>query len=292
MRYGLYFGCAIPTRLPSVERATPYVLERLGLESAPLEDMACCMDPIVLKSMSVDVWIAVAARNLAVAAQQGVDAVLTLCNGCFCSLNEAARLLDEDPALLQRVNDYLDKVGRSYDGGMKVVHLAQVLDALPEDQITAAVVNGLEGRKIATFHGCHLVRPSRYAQVDDAVRPQLLDRLVARLGGEAVAYADHNPCCGMGFVPSGEKVGAESLAPVLEAVVASGASWIVTPCPSCFLQLETAQRLAKVARPLPVLHVAELFALALGLGGEEIGLKFHRVPFPKTAVRTGGSTGG
>jgi len=75
MKYGLFLGCAVPTRLPFVEAATHYVLERLEIEATALQDMACCMDPIVLKSLSHDAWLTVAARNLSVVADQGCDAI-------------------------------------------------------------------------------------------------------------------------------------------------------------------------------------------------------------------------
>ena len=93
MKYGIFWGCAIPSRLPFIEKATGFVLGKLGVEAATIADATCCMDPIVMKSLSADAWLATAARNLAVAKEQGFDAVLTLCNGCFCSLNETAVML-------------------------------------------------------------------------------------------------------------------------------------------------------------------------------------------------------
>lgn len=278
MKYGLFLGCAVPTRLPFVEAATNKVLERLGIEAASLDQMACCMDPVVLKSLSHDAWLTVGARNLAVAAEQGCDALMTLCNGCFCSLNETAKMLD-DGELRTKVNESLDKVGRSYAGGMEVRHLAQVLEEVPEEQLAEAVVKPLDGRKIATFHGCHLVRPSEYAQVDDPVRPRVLDRIVSRLGGESVDYSGRNECCGVGFAATDPKAGTTALGPVLEAMAAEGTDWIVTPCPSCFTQLESAQRMADDVRSMPVLHVAELCALAFGIPEVEVGLKYHMIKF-------------
>jgi heterodisulfide reductase subunit B len=261
-----------------VEAATRYTLKKLGVDAAPLQEMACCMDPVVLKSLSHDAWLTVAARNLGVAAEQGCDAILTLCNGCFCSLNEAAHMLDEDHVLRAKVNETLASIDRSYEGGMKVTHLAKLLEDMPEETIAKNVARPLEGRKVAAFHGCHLVRPAKYAEVDDPVRPRLIDRMVERLGGESVDYWGRNECCGIGFLPTGDKVGAERLEPILEAMERAGAEWIVTPCPTCFQQLETAQRMAKgLTRPLPVLHIAELFAIALGQTEEKLGLKHHRV---------------
>ena len=279
MRYGVFLGCAVPSRLPFVEKATGFVLSRLGIESGPLADATCCMDPIVMKSLSVDAWLATAARNLALAKEQGFDALLTLCNGCFCSLNETARMLEEDRELLARVNAALKGIGRTYPGGVAVRHLVQVLDGVPPEELAKQVRRPLAGEKVACFHGCHLVRPAKYAQVDDPVRPVILDRLVDRLGGEPVEWSERSECCGMGFGASGGDASMERMAPLLRRMEQAGAKWIVTPCPSCFLQIEGAQKLAGLARPLPVLHVAEMFARAMGMEGKESGLRFHRVPF-------------
>jgi heterodisulfide reductase subunit B len=279
MKYGIFWGCAVPSRLPFIEKATGTVLSALGIDAAPIADATCCMDPIVLKSLSTGAWLGAAARNLALAKAQGFDAVLTLCNGCFCSLNETADFLEEDPELRERVNRSLGTIGRTYPGGMKVRHLTQLLDEVPAEAIARLAVKPLGGRKVATFHGCHLVRPSKHARIDDPVRPRILDRLVDRLGGEPVEYSERNECCGMGFAGSGEWAGADRLSPILRKMEESGAEWIVTPCPSCFLQLEGAQRAAALPRPLPVLHVAEMFARAFGADDAALGMRYHRVQF-------------
>jgi heterodisulfide reductase subunit B2 len=284
MRYGLFFGCAIPSRLPFIEKASLFVLGKLGIGAAPIEDATCCVDPIVLKSLSVDAWLAASARNLALAGEQGFDGVLTFCNGCFCSLNESAALLGEDAALRERVAATLATIGREFRGGVAVRHLAQVLDAVPEEDLARLVVRPLEGARVASFHGCHLVRPSGHAGVDDPLRPRILDRLVDRLGGRPVEYAERNECCGMGFGGTSPEAAAGRLAPVLRGMEASGAAFAVTPCPSCFLQLEGSQRQAGLRAPVPVLHVAEMFARAMGMEESEMGLRYHRVPFAGAGV--------
>jgi heterodisulfide reductase subunit B len=284
MRYGLFLGCAIPSRLPFVEKATAFVLRKLGIEAAPIADATCCMDPIVLKSLSSGAWLAASTRNLALAKEQGFDAVLTLCNGCFCSLHEASSMLEADAELRARVNGSLEAIGRTYPGGVAVRHLTQVLDALPPGEVGRLLRRPLDGRRVAAFHGCHLVRPSKWAKVDDPVRPRILDRLVDRLGGTPVEYSERNECCGIGFTSGGDAAGPGRLAPLLRGMADRGAEWIVTPCPSCFLQIEGAQRLAGLDAPLPVLHVSEMFARAFGMPDDELGLKHHRVPFPKEGV--------
>jgi heterodisulfide reductase subunit B len=100
-----------------------------------------------------------------------------------------------------------------------------------------------------------------------------------------VDYTGTNECCGMGFAAAGPNAGAEALRSILERMAEAGTSWIVTPCPSCFTQLESGQRQNKDLRPMPVLHVAELCALAFGRDEETLGLKHHRVPFQEKPAK-------
>jgi heterodisulfide reductase subunit B len=202
----------------------------------------------------------------------------------FASSALTAGMLEEDRALLAKVDASLKTIGRSYRGGMVVKHITQVLEEVAPEDLAKHLVKPLGGAKVATFHGCHLVRPAKYAKVDDPVRPKILDRLVDRLGGVPVEYSERNECCGMGFTGTAPEAAAERMGPILRAMEAAGASVVVTPCPSCFLQIEGAQRVAGLTRPLPVLHVAEMYARAFGMEEKEMGLRYHRIKFAEEGV--------
>jgi succinate dehydrogenase / fumarate reductase cytochrome b subunit len=59
----------------------------------------------------------------------------------------------------------------------------------------------------------------------------------------------------------------------------NNADMMVTPCPLCHLKMDTYQdSVGKVVGrdiALPVLHMTQMVALALGCSESEIGLKFH-----------------
>jgi succinate dehydrogenase / fumarate reductase cytochrome b subunit len=67
----------------------------------------------------------------------------------------------------------------------------------------------------------------------------------------------------------------------IQEAIAAGADCIVTPCPLCHLNLDSRQpEVEKVIGKqlgLPVLHLPQLIALAVGVSPQELGLSKHIV---------------
>lgn len=267
----LYPGCLISTRLPFLEKTSRLVLEKLGFELRNLKGTNCCFDPIVLKPLDHESWLVMAARNIAIAEDEDVDMV-TLCNGCFCSLNEANQILKKDEKKREGVNEILKEVDREFKGSIDVIHAVQLFQELGEDGISPHIVRQANGLKVGAHHGCHLIRPRDFAQIDDKRRPTVLDELVTWVGVEPVRYAEDLMCCGGGLTGVDEKTGQSMLNEILDLMRSQGATHIVTPCPYCFVQFDYRQK----ENPMPVLYLLELYGLAMGFSPEELGLKHHR----------------
>ncbi|MCL2318226.1 MAG: heterodisulfide reductase-related iron-sulfur binding cluster [Methanomassiliicoccaceae archaeon] len=125
-KYAFFLGCIAPLRYPGIERSTREVFKKLGVELVSLKDAACCPAPGVIKSFSKTTWLAAAARNLALAEKAGLD-IVTICNGCYGSLFDAAHELHENAKMLDDVNKILAEIGMRYSGRTKVLHFAEVL---------------------------------------------------------------------------------------------------------------------------------------------------------------------
>ena len=263
----LFTGCLIPTRLPFLEASSRFVLDRLGVDYQDLPDATCCVEPIGLRTMAKDTWLVTAARMLAIA-EEGGRGILTLCNGCFMSLKEAAHQL-EDGAVRAEVNRTLEAIGKRYGGGVEVHHLTGFL-LEHEDDIRAAVVRPLDGLKLASHPGCHMIRPSEVLKVDRSYRPEVLDRVAGWTKAEVVAGEEWPKCCGGGLGGVDEALSARLLASSAERFKPSGSAAVLTPCPFCFVQFDLKQK------DLPVLYLAELVALAMGAAPEKIGMQYHR----------------
>ena len=173
-KYAFFLGCIAPLRYPGVEKSTRVVCEKLGIELVDLEDASCCPAPGVIRAFSKNTWLAAAARNLALAEAKGLP-IVTICNGCYGSLFEAAHELNNNAEERAEVNKILAEIGMEYKGTTKVYHFAEVLSReVGVEKIKAAITNPLS-YQVATFYGCHFLKPSSIKNIDDPENPRILE---------------------------------------------------------------------------------------------------------------------
>jgi len=263
-KYAFFLGCIAPLRYPGIESSTRAVFKALGVELVDLKDANCCPAPGVIKSFSKTTWLAAAARNLALAEKAGLD-IVTICNGCYGSLFDAAHELHEDAKLLADVNKILAEIGLKYSGGTKVKHFAEVLyKEVGLDKIKENVKTPLDC-KAAAFYGCHFLKPSNIKGLDDAENPKMLDELIEATGAKSMPRRQKMMCCGAGgglrsqFGETALKLTKANL----ENIKDSGAGCIVDVCPFCHLQFEAGAK--EFGFKVNVIHLSQLLAKAFGL---------------------------
>jgi heterodisulfide reductase subunit B len=276
-RFAFFPGCLIPSRHPAMEFAIRKTLKSLDVEVVDLEGTSCCPDPIYFKSKDKMTWLSVAARNLTLAEEQGLD-IFTNCSGCTATLSETCHLL-QDEELKGRVNGRLARIGRHYAGTTKVKHVAVLLrDEIGYERIRRSVVRPLRGLKVAIHYGCHLLKPSRVMEVDDPNDPEVLERLVEAIGATPVRHDNWYLCCGKAC--QDEDVPAKMMRDLLGAVRKEQAELLCLICPTCFGQFDHGQ--AKVARRFeedfhtPAIYYLQLLAFAQGVPYDELGLERQR----------------
>jgi len=276
--FAFFPGCLIPARYPAMEFAIRHAMPRLGIEIVDLEGTSCCPDPIYFKSKDKVSWLAVAARNLCLAEELGLD-IMTNCSGCTATLSEARHLLQDD-TLRARVNERLGKIGREYNGKTRVRHIATVLrDEVGYDGVRDSVVRPLEGLRVAVHYGCHLLKPSRIMQVDDPNDPSMLEKLVEALGAVPVRHRNWSLCCGKAC--QSEEIPSNMMRDLLKTVHQENVDLLCLICPTCFGQFDYGQ--AKVAQQFeedfhtPSIYYFQLLALAQGVPYEKLG--FERARF-------------
>ena len=282
MRYSFFRGCFIPVRLPHVEKVAATILPELGVELSPVEGFTCCPEPIGFTVNHPLTGLAVSARNIALAEEQGHD-ILTLCNGCTYTLKQANETLKADPELRERVNEVLAETGHQFRGTVEVKHFAQVLmDQVGLHKIKNKVEKPLSGLRVASHTGCHILSPPEVMGFDDPQVPVKLDAMMDALGATPLEYAYKTQCCGWTLSNYGDRnAAARLLGDKLAAMREAGADSVNVICPQCLAQLDTSQMLAaralKLDFRLPALFYLQYLALAMGYSLGEAGYDKHRV---------------
>ncbi len=280
MKYSFFSGCLAPVMSRQFELSARKVAKRLGVELVDAEDFACCGFPI--KSVDQEMALLLAARNLSVAEDLGLD-ICTICTGCASTLAECSRELMHDAELRKKVNGKMQKIGRTYKGNVRVKHFLRILyeDVGPE-KIKGQVKKKLEGLKLASHYGCHYLKPSEvFDKFEDPEFPRTLDELISVLGADTVAYEDKTQCCGGVVLDVDDKIALAMAKKKLDHISAVGADAMVLMCPLCGSMYDRNQKVIErrtnVTYNLPVLFYPQVLGLALGMNPKGLGLDLNRV---------------
>jgi heterodisulfide reductase subunit B len=281
-RYALFLGCLIPARFPRFEYLARRLFPELGIELVDLEGFSCCPDPVRFRGADQYTWLALAARNLAIAAEENLS-ILTLCPACTMTLATASLEFQRKPELLKKVNETLGDVGRRLEGSVSVRHFLKVLyEDIGSERLRKMVKKPLSDLPISYHSGCHENNPPEIMQFDNPFNPQKTEELLGALGVKVVDYREKSHCCGSPLTLDGKMD--DSLRAVVrkvEDMSRFGAGALAVGCTSCFQQFEIGQVMAArkdlTTVNLPVFHFLELLALAMGWTLDEIGFREHKV---------------
>jgi len=279
VKYAFFAGCTTLARLSGYELSSRKVAERLGVELVEMPGSSCC-GTTYLETLDHKTALAVAARNICIAEELGLD-IVTVCNGCTEVLTKANKELKEDTELRDEVNGVLASVGKQFRGSVEVKHFVRMLkEDIGLDKIKAEVAHHFRNLKVGAHYGCHLLKPSDVMLFDDPEAPTTLDELIDVTGAKSVAYPDKLECCTGPVMGIREDV---TWAVGMEKVetVKKYADVMVTACPFCYLTYERCQLMAEESPNVPVVHYPQLLGLALGIDYEELGLEINKIDASK-----------
>ncbi len=276
MKYAFFVGCTTLSRLPGYEKSARKVAEKLGVELLDMPGSGCC-GTTYLETLDHKTGLAVAARNIAIAEEMGLD-VVTICNGCTEVLTKANRELKENPKLRAEVNDVLAEAGKEFKGTVEVKHYVRMLkEDVGLDAIQEKMEKSFRGLKVASHYGCHMLKPKEILMSDDPENPTVLDDLVATTGAEPIDYPNKLECCAGPVMGVRENVTWSVGLDKVKTVKQYGDA-LVTACPFCYLTYERCQLMQEESPNLPVLHIPQLLGLAMGLDTDELGIGHNKVP--------------
>ena len=282
LKYALYTGCTARESTPELLMSTQAIASKLGIELVLLDEASCC-GASHLQDFDEMLSLVLNARNIAYAEKLGLTMV-TICNTCQINTAITKDRLDNDPELKAKVNEKLAEVGLEYKGTSEVKHFLYALqDDYGYDNIAKAVTNPMSDINIASFYGCHNIRPSHLQHKsnggENPYRPTSLDNLVTALGGNAVDYESKNKCCGFHVELQNPTTANRLSGTAMLDAIDNNADVMVTPCPLCHLRMDVQQHgIAKeMGRDIdiPILHLPQMVGIALGIEPKKLGLQHN-----------------
>jgi heterodisulfide reductase subunit B len=272
-RYSFFLGCVMPVKMPWAESAIMHTLPHLGVDLAYLRKATCCPRAGVWKSVDERVWLTLAAYNLLQAEGDGRD-VLASCNGCYVTLYEANKLLKEDPAKLNEINEYLASTHNHYNASVRVRHLLEVL----YEEVGVERIRAESKRiplKVALHPGCHM------RIFEDGRLVRYFSELTQLLVDDVVHYEAEQMCCGLQANLADRQFATyERAKKKFDAIKDLNVDALVIVCSGCYDQFERALQVLKkeigYEFGIPIIHLAELLALSRGTGPDEFGMRYLR----------------
>ena len=275
MKLGYFPGCSLHGTARELNESLGEVARRLDLQLDEIKDWACC-GASSAHQVNHLLGVALPARTLALAEEQGMERVVAPCAACFNRLAEARHEIAEDAALAREVGRVLD---RPFGNKVEVINLVQAMRELGP-AIKEKTVRPLAGLKVACYYGCLLVRPSEVCSFDDQEDPVSMEEVVAATGATAVAWRRRLDCCGGAFSVARTGSVVRLSRAILDDARSAGADAIAVACPMCHSNLDFRQKaMARDGRSLqlPILYLTQLVGLALGLDEQTLGLARHFV---------------
>ena len=273
MSTGYFPGCSLDGTSREFGESVTAVTRALGVDLREVDDWNCCG---ASSAHVVDHRLAVAlpARNLALAAAQGLDSLVAPCAACYNRLASAEQAITTDAAVAADVSALLGRPLASRVAVRNIVELLTDLSPAIKERVTAP----LKGLKVACYYGCLLVRPAKVTGFDDAEQPTSMEALAKVCGATPVAWNMAVECCGGSFSVCRTGSVIRLGRAILEDARRAGAQAIVVACPMCHSNLDFRQAAMRLDGPaLPILFITELVGLAMGLSRETLGLGRHFV---------------
>ncbi len=275
-----YPGCLITYRFPFMEKMTRLAMNEFDINLIDAVGFTCCPDPQGMQSYDKNTWILTAARNLALAERANLD-IFTICNGCYGTFRKAAHILNNDINLLNQVNEQLKELDLEYKGNIKIKHLHEILlRDIGLKKLNNKISNPLGNIGVATHYGCKSIRPSNIVEFNDEKNSVSLETIIDSFGAKVINYEDEKACCG-GSLNYFDDIGSLSvIQKKILSIKEANADCIVVICPNCYLQFEIGQlklQQNNIDVNIPVFHLSELLANALGLETTENILKNHKI---------------
>lgn len=276
MKIGIYPGCSLTGSARDYNESVFALAEAFELDFAEIPDWNCC-GATAAHNLNKELSLALPARILALAEQNGLREIVVPCAACYSRLVVTQHELKRNPELKNRINEVLNM---DYRGTSNILNVIEWIDKYIIPKIDGKVVNPFS-HKVACYYGCLLVRPDKILQYDRAEDPQTMDIVMSKIGATPVEYPYKTECCGAGFSVSRTDIVSKLSGKIIEDAEYRGADAIIVACPMCHSNLDMRRndinKYWKKDFRIPVVFVTQAIGLAIGLSESRVGLKRHFV---------------
>ena len=241
-------------------------MRSLGITLFPMKGATSCGAGII-RQANENLQITLNARNFAIAESMGLD-IITPCAATAGNLHEDLTSLKEDPLLLAKTNEVLQKTsGLTLKGDLRIHHLLHVLvDEIGLDKVESKVRNPLRF-PIAGYYGPNIQQEGACGG-DDVFDPCYMELLIDSLGGIPINWESRTQSVGVPGLYSEEPTVLRQVASVISDAKTEGASLIVSACTLSHTVLDIyqgkASRQTGISTNIPVIHLTEMLAFAFG----------------------------
>lgn len=274
MNYGYYPGCSMHSSGREYGESMHVILGKIGVSLDEINDWACC-GASSAHYVNHLLSIALPARSLALAEEQGMKQIVAPCAACFARLATAHNSLKIDDKLKRKIaDDILEKP--NFTNNVQVLNILEFLTELTP-KLKEQITKPLNSLKVACYYGCLLLRPLENNSFDDPEIPGSMEELVKLTGAEPINWNMATECCGAGLslsrTPSVTRLGSS----IIEDAANKGADAIIVGCPMCHTNLDLRQKTMSLSRQIPIYYITELLGLAMGASPSELGIPRHYI---------------
>jgi heterodisulfide reductase subunit B len=249
MEVSYFPGCSLATTAKENNESLKQVCDHVGYHLVELVDWNCCGSSSA-HSVNSDLAFHLACRNLSIT-PEGRPLVVA-CPSCILRLQLAHHRLKTDP---RAAAEYEHRWGRPVDLELKILHFFELLDTGHSGAAPSELP--LNGLRFAPYYGCMLARPPQLRREKNYY--DMMEKLLTRLGAEAVRWGMGNKCCGTFLSVARPEIAGQMVNQIMSSAMDAGAECLVTACAMCHMNLEI--RSAAENR-LPIFHFSELLAIA------------------------------
>jgi len=276
MKAGVFLGCNVSIRRFEYEASARAICKKLDVELVDSNDFGCCgygAGPI-----DHDTYLAMGARNLAIAEEMGVDMLLIFCSACTGNLTKVNKTLADNKEERDHINEILKSVDREFKGTLKIKHFTRFLvEDIGLDRLKSYIEKPLSGIRIASHYGCHYVKPPEiFDHFEDPIHPHSMDDLVAVAGATPVNYLNKRQCCAGAIISVSEDTSVKIVSEKLKNLEKAEVDALVTHCPFCHIMYDEYQKHESIelSKPIPVLFIPQVLGMAMGCDPKsELGMK-------------------